>query len=85
MNLTDHYASCPGWETGHLADCTCYEPPAWRIRKEPGGQFPWRIWRRTSDFTYAPLMCASTFDGAMELVSQFVWLRKNALNRETNV
>ncbi len=85
MKLLDHYASCPGWESGVVADCTCYVLPAFRIRKEVTEQFPWRIWRRTADLTYTPLMSASTWDAAFELVQGFLWLRREGLNRGNHV
>lgn len=81
MNYIVHYATCPCWETGDFDDCSCFLPAAWRIRKEPSEQFPWRIWRRTADWTYEPLMRCSSWRGAMELVGQFIWLRQHAVQR----
>lgn len=80
-----HYAGCAGWKSGDMDDCTCYEPRAWKVRKEPDEQFPWRIWRRTNDGPYEHLMRCSTWTGAMSLVNQFEWLRKNALTGESHV
>lgn len=85
MNTLIHPATCPTWQTASLTDCTCYSTAIWRIRKETGEMFPWRIWRRTSDLTYEPLMRCSTFLGALELVQNLLWLRHNVLQRETNV
>ncbi len=85
MKLIDHYATCPGWVTGGITDCTCYEIADWRIRKETDQSYPWRIWRRTGDFVYEPVMRCSTWHGAVELVNQFIWLRQNALHKESNV
>lgn len=85
MNSLTHYATCAVWETGSWNNCTCYSLPVWRIRKEPSEQFPWRIWRRTTDMTFEPLMRASTFQGALALVKQLTWLRHHALTRESNV
>lgn len=80
-----HYATCPGWESGDMDDCSCFIPAVWRIRKEPGEQFPWRIWRRTADLEYAPLMRASSWNAAFQLVEEMIWLRHNAVRqRETN-
>jgi hypothetical protein len=80
-----HYGSCAGWESGDMDDCDCFDPRPWRIRKEPEEQFPWRVWRRTDDWSYEPLMRCSSWHGAMELVHQFICLRERALLREPNV
>lgn len=85
MKTLLHYATCPAWDTGDTVSCTCFSAPPWRIRKEPAEAFPWRIWRRTADFNYEPLMRCSRFEGAVELVAQLIWLRNNALHRESNV
>lgn len=74
-----HYATCPIWATGSWADCDCRGEPVWRIRKEPDEVFAWRIWRRDNDGRYEHLMRCSTWAGALALVEQFMWLRKNAL------
>jgi hypothetical protein len=79
-----HYATCAGWQSGDMDDCDCFEPRAWRVRKEPCELFAWRIWRRTNDGNYEHVMRCSTFTGAMSLIEQFLWLRKNALKRESN-
>jgi hypothetical protein len=84
-NSLTHYATCQVWESGNWADCTCYSAAPWKIRKEPQEQFPWRIWRRTSDESYEPLMRCSTFAGAVELIKGLVWLRENALHKDGNV
>jgi hypothetical protein len=73
-----HYAACAGWSTGDLDDCNCYEPRAWRVRKEPAEQFPWRIWRRTNDGAYEHVMRCSTWAGAMSLIEGFTMLRREA-------
>ncbi len=85
MKQLHHYATCPGWESGTVVDCTCYLLPAFRIRKEPEEQFPWRIWRRTDDLNYIPLMSASSFTGAVGLVDALLWLRRNGLRRDNHV
>lgn len=84
MKAILHHGSCPTWATADWDTCNCYNSAAWRIRKEPGELFPWRIWRRTEDFTYEHLMRCSSWAGAMNLVEQFIWLRNNVMERESN-
>jgi hypothetical protein len=85
MKMVVHYATCPTWVSGQFVDCTCFLVAPWRIVKEPGEQYPWRIWRRTAGDSYEPFMRASTWHGAFQLVEQMIWLRNNALIRkETN-
>lgn len=84
MTTLHHYGTCQVWETGSWNNCTCHRVAPWRIRKEPEEQFPWRIWRRTSDMTYEPLMRCASWAGALALVHQFQWLRANATWRDTN-
>jgi hypothetical protein len=60
--------------------------PEWRVRKEAEELFAWRIWHYSlSSLTYEHVMRCSTWDGAMALIDQFVWLRKNAMTGETHV
>lgn len=84
MNELSHYATCAVWTTGNPKNCNCADQPPWRIRKEPHELFAWRVWRYTDDGTYEHLMRCSTWAGAMSLVEQFVWLRKNALTGESH-
>lgn len=84
MNTLLHYATCPVWESGVTAHCDCFLVSAWRIRKEPGEQFPWRIWRRTNDNTWEPLMRASTYAAAVALVNSMMDLRINAVERDSH-
>jgi hypothetical protein len=79
-----HYATCPTWASAVFTDCTCFVSPAWRIRKETGEQFPWRIWRRMPDSTYEPMIRASSWAAAVQLVAQLNWLRDHAVVRETH-
>lgn len=44
--------------------------------------FAWRIWRLAED-GYEHLMRCSTFEGAVSLVAQFIWLQRNAIDRES--
>ena len=69
-----HYGSCPTWETADFADCSCYST-VWRIRKEPAELFPWRIWQRTTDLDYEPLMRCSSFENARQMVTALMILR----------
>lgn len=85
MNDELHYATCQSWETGLLDTCTCRPLAAWRVRKEPAELFAWRIWRYTGDGTYEHVMRCSTFTGAINLIDQFIWLRKNTVNGESVV
>lgn len=85
MTALMHFATCPAWETADWQDCTCLHAAPWKVRKEPAEQFPWRIWRRTTDDSYEPLMRCSTFAGAINLIDGLVWLRHNALSRQSNV
>lgn len=85
MNSLLHFATCSCWETGDTADCTCSPVPAWRIRYEAEEQFPWRIWRRTSDLSYEPLMRCSTFEAARQLVLELMRLRVKAVTRSADV
>ena len=87
MNSILHYATCRSWESGLIESCSCFFLPAWKIRKEEGELFPWRIWRRVNgdDPSYQHVMRCSSWQGAVELVSQFIWLRNNAIQRESSV
>lgn len=85
MNTLIHPIGCPVWETGSVVDCTCPLLAAWRIRKDPFEQFPWRIWRLTGDATYESMMGCSSFEGARQLVLQLMWLRTHAIKREADV
>ncbi len=82
MKQLDHYATCPGWMSGSVADCTCFGLPAWRIRKEPDQQFPWRIWRRTEDLTFEPLLSASSWQAAFSLVQGLMHLREQYVRKQ---
>jgi hypothetical protein len=82
MKTLLHCATCPVWVTGSLPDCTCFWQPPWRIRKEPGEAFPWRIWRLTDDMTYEPLIRAASFLAAVQLVHQVIEMKYEAVRRE---
>lgn len=84
MNL--HFATCPWWGSGDAAVCNCLPEinPAWRIRKDSDQQFPWRIYRRTGDRVYEPLMGCSSFDRALELVRSLHWLRRHGVRRPSD-
>lgn len=84
MTSLTHYATCRCWATGNWNDCDCHTVPAWRIRKEDGELFPWRIWRRTEDDSFEHVMRCSSHAGAIKLVLSFIWLRENAIDRETH-
>lgn len=77
-----HYATCGVWSTGDWKTCNCRGMAPWRIRKEPDEMFAWRIWRLAED-GYEHLMRCSTFEGAVSLVAQFIWLQRNAIDRES--
>lgn len=83
MKFLLHPATCPVWVTARFTDCTCMSVPSWRIRKEPGESFPWRIWRRTDDLTYEPLVRAASWSAAVRLVQQMIWMREHAVRRES--
>lgn len=85
MTSLSHYATCKVWSSGYWNSCDCRGLPLWRIRKESGELFPWRVWRYTDDDVYEPLMRCSTFDGARELVAQFEWLRRQTNERGADV
>lgn len=78
-----HPANCPVWVTADARECTCAYVPAWRIRKEPGEEFPWRVWRRTDDMTYAPLLRASTWGRAVALIKAMNELQIVAAEQES--
>lgn len=80
-----HFATCSVWSTGLPGSCDCSGMRPWRVRKDPGELFAWRIWRLTGDAVYEPMMGCSTWLGAMSLIEQLIWLRNNALQKETNV
>lgn len=83
MTSIVHFATCRVWVVGQWSACDCLITPVWRIRKDSAGQFPWHILRRTGDVTYEHVMRCSSWEGAVELVLQFIWLRNNAVQRET--
>jgi hypothetical protein len=77
-----HYATCSVWSTGNWQSCNCSTLPPWKIRKEPHELFAWRVWRLAED-GYEHLMRCSTWAGAISLVTQFIWMREHALQRES--
>lgn len=85
MNEKLHYGSCPVWGSAAAGDCTC-PAPAWRIRKDPAEQFPWRVFRQTSDGP-EQLMGCSTWQHAVSLIREFDKLRANTgqLRRDSSV
>lgn len=80
MSLS-HFATCQVWQTGNWRRCNCLDAKPWRIRKEQDELFAWRIWRLAGD-GYEHLMRCSTFEGAISLVDQFMWMREHALERQ---
>lgn len=83
MTSIVHFPTCQVWVVGRWSACDCNFVPAWRIRKLNTGPYPWQVLRLSSDDTYEHVMRCSSWEGAMELVQQFIWLRNNAVRRET--
>ena len=83
VNSTEHFGTCAAWASGSEFDCDCVTGMApWRIRKDHAKAFPWRIWRRTDDDDYIPLLRCSTFAAAMAMVTQLQALRVHYLRKD---
>lgn len=82
MNSTEHFGTCAAWVSGSELDCDCAVVAPWRIRKERAESFPWRIWRRTDDDDYIPLLRCATFPAAMAMVEQLQALRVHYLRKD---
>lgn len=85
MSDLSHFATCKVWSSGNWRECDCAGMRPWRVRKQPEELFAWRIWRYTGDGVYEPMMGCSTWSGAMSLIQQLMWLRDQAVEKETNV